>query len=102
MTNLTATRGTQDIERDQHEMTQTFEKLREGQLIDLISNIGGKTMADISIYVPESNDTTRRHAKMNPAIRGVDGQIANDDTRTLDSMTSASSVKQDWERSCLV
>jgi hypothetical protein len=102
MTNLIAARSIQDIERDQHEMSQKFEKLKDGQWIDLISNIGHKTSADISIYGQGSNDTTWRLAKMNPAIRGIDGQIAHGDTRTLDSMTSTSFVKQDWERSCLV
>jgi type I restriction-modification system DNA methylase subunit len=95
-------RSIQDIERDQHEISQNFEKLKDGQLIDLISNIGGKARADISIYGGESNDTTWRLAKMNPAIRGIDCQIAHGDTRTLDSITSTSFVKQDWERLCLV
>ena len=63
---------------------------------------GGRARADISICGQESNYTTWRLAKMNLTIRGIDGQIAHGDTRTLDSMTSTSSVKQDWERSCLV
>ncbi len=39
---------------------------------------GGKP--DISIYGQESNYTTWRLAKMNLAIRGIDGQIAHGDT----------------------
>lgn len=39
---------------------------------------GGK--ADISIYGQESNYTTWRLAKMNLAIRGIDGQIGHGDT----------------------
>jgi type I restriction enzyme M protein len=42
---------------------------------------GGKAKADISIYGQESNNyTTWRLAKMNLAIRGIDGQIAHGDT----------------------
>ena len=41
---------------------------------------GGKTKSDISIYGQESNYTTWRLAKMNLAIRGIDGQIAHGDT----------------------
>ena len=45
---------------------------------------GGKTLKgtkpDISIYGQESNYTTWRLAKMNLAIRGIDGQIAHGDT----------------------
>ena len=45
---------------------------------------GGKApksaKADISIYGQESNYTTRRLAKMNLAIRGIEGQIAQGDT----------------------
>ena len=41
---------------------------------------GGKARADISIYGQESNYTTWRLAKMNLAIRGIDGQIAHGDT----------------------
>lgn len=41
---------------------------------------GGGTNADISIYGEESNYTTWRLAKMNLAIRGIDGQIAHGDT----------------------
>lgn len=37
----------------------------------------GKAKADISIYGQESNYTTWRLAKMNLAIRGIDGQIAH-------------------------
>ena len=40
----------------------------------------GKVKADISIYGQESNYTTWRLAKMNLAIRGIDGQIAHGDT----------------------
>jgi type I restriction enzyme M protein len=39
-----------------------------------------KAKADISIYGQESNYTTWRLAKMNLAIRGIDGQIAHGDT----------------------
>ncbi len=41
---------------------------------------GGEAKGDISIYGQESNYTTWRLAKMNLAIRGVDGQIAHGDT----------------------
>jgi type I restriction enzyme M protein len=45
---------------------------------------GGKVTrgpkADISVYGQESNYTTWRLAKMNLAIRGIDGQIAHGDT----------------------
>ena len=41
---------------------------------------GHRTRADISIYGQESNYTTWRLAKMNLAIRGIDGQIAHGDT----------------------
>jgi len=41
---------------------------------------GGKARADISIWGQESNYTTWRLAKMNLAIRGIDGQIAHGDT----------------------
>jgi hypothetical protein len=41
---------------------------------------GGKAKADISVYGQESNYTTWRLARMNLAIRGVDGQIAHGDT----------------------
>jgi type I restriction enzyme M protein len=44
------------------------------------NGIGGKAKADISIYGQESNYTTWRLAKMNLAIRGIDGQIAHGDT----------------------
>ncbi len=40
---------------------------------------GGK-LGDISIYGQESNYTTWRLAKMNLAIRGIEGQIAHDDS----------------------
>ena len=39
-----------------------------------------KAKGDISIYGQESNYTTWRLAKMNLAIRGIDGQIAHGDT----------------------
>ena len=38
------------------------------------------SLADVSIYGQESNHTTWRLAKMNLAIRGIDGQIAEGDT----------------------
>lgn len=41
---------------------------------------GGKAKSDISIYGQESNYTTWRLAKMNLAIRGIEGQIAQGDT----------------------
>ena len=41
---------------------------------------GGKARGDISIYGQESNHTTWRLAKMNLAIRGIDGQIAHGDS----------------------
>ena len=41
---------------------------------------GGKAKADISIYGQESNHTTWRLAKMNLAIRGIEGQIAHGDS----------------------
>jgi type I restriction enzyme M protein len=41
---------------------------------------GGKAKADISIYGQESNYTTWRLARMNLAIRGIDGQIRHGDT----------------------
>ena len=41
---------------------------------------GGKARVDISIYGQESNYTTWRMAKMNLAIRGIEGQIAHGDT----------------------
>ncbi|WP_420447298.1 type I restriction-modification system subunit M [Candidatus Palauibacter sp.] len=41
---------------------------------------GGKARGDISIYGQESNYTTWRLARMNLAIRGIDGQIAHGDT----------------------
>ena len=37
---------------------------------------GGKARGDISVYGQESNHTTWRLAKMNLAIRGIEGQIA--------------------------
>ena len=41
---------------------------------------GGKVRADISIYGQESNYTTWRLAKMNLAIRSIEGQIAHGDS----------------------
>ena len=41
---------------------------------------GGRARADISIYGQELNYTTWRLAKMNLAIRGIEGQIAHGDT----------------------
>ena len=41
---------------------------------------GGKAKGDISIYGQESNYTTWRLAKMNVAIRGIDGRIAHGDS----------------------
>lgn len=41
---------------------------------------GGTVRGDISIYGQESNYTTWRLAKMNLAIRGIEGQIAHGDT----------------------
>ncbi len=41
---------------------------------------GGKAKSDISIYGQESNYTTWRLARMNLAIRGIDGKIAHGDT----------------------
>ena len=41
---------------------------------------GGKIKSDISIYGQESNYTTWRLAKMNLAIRGIEGQIAHGDS----------------------
>jgi type I restriction enzyme M protein len=41
---------------------------------------GGKAKADVSIYGQESNYTTWRLARMNLAIRGIEGQIAHGDT----------------------
>ena len=41
---------------------------------------GGRARGDISVYGQESNYTTWRLARMNLAIRGIDGQIAHGDT----------------------
>ena len=41
---------------------------------------GGRAKGDISIYDQESNYTTWRLAKMNLAIRGIEGQVAHGDT----------------------
>ena len=46
---------------------------------EFITAHGGK-LGDISIYGQESNYTTWRLAKMNLAIRGIDGQIAHGDS----------------------
>ena len=42
--------------------------------------VSGRAQGDISIYGQESNYTTWRLAKMNLALRGIDGQIAHGDT----------------------
>ena len=39
---------------------------------------GGKTKADVSIYGQESNHTTRRLAKINLAIRGIEGNLGKE------------------------
>ena len=44
------------------------------------SGNGGSARSDISIYGQESNYTTWRLAKMNLAIRGIEGQIAHGDS----------------------
>ena len=44
----------------------------------------GKARADISIYGQESNYTTWRLAKMNLAIRGIEGQIVHGDSFHID------------------
>ena len=41
---------------------------------------GGRARGDISVYCEESNYTTWRLAKMNLAIRGIQGQIAHGDS----------------------
>ncbi len=41
---------------------------------------GGKARGDVSIYGQESNYTTWRLARMNLAIRGIEGQISHGDT----------------------
>ena len=41
---------------------------------------GGRAHGDISVYGEESNYTTWRLAKMNLAIRGIEGQIAHGDS----------------------
>ena len=41
---------------------------------------GGRARGDISVYGQESNYTTWRLARMNLAIRGIEGQIAHGDT----------------------
>ncbi len=41
---------------------------------------GGKAKGDVSIYGQESNYTTWKLAKMNLAIRGIEGQIAQGDS----------------------
>ena len=42
--------------------------------------VSGVTKKDVSIYGQESNHTTWRLAKMNLAIRGIDGQLAQGDS----------------------
>jgi type I restriction enzyme M protein len=44
------------------------------------NNNGGRARGDISIYGQELNYTTWRLAKMNLALRGIDGQIAQGDS----------------------
>ncbi len=52
------------------------------------ANVGYEAQfCDISIYGQESNYTTRRLAKMNLAIRGIDAQIAHGDTSHNDRHT---------------
>ena len=46
---------------------------------------GGSAATDVSIYGQESNHTTWRLAKMNLAIRGIEGQIGEGDTFHRDS-----------------
>ena len=41
---------------------------------------GGRARGDVSVYGQESNYTTWRLAKMNLAIRGIEGQIAHGDS----------------------
>ena len=48
---------------------------------------GGNARGDISIYGQESNYTTWRLAKMNLAIRGIEGQIAHGDTFHSDQLS---------------
>ena len=43
----------------------------------------GGTIGDISIYGQESNPTTRRLAKMNLAIRGIDGDLGKEHAGTF-------------------
>lgn len=50
-------------------------------------------IGDISIYGQESNYTTWRLAKMNLAIRGIDGQVAHGDTFHSDRHPD---LKADW------
>ena len=62
------------IERDNPSLKDyahpRLDKQRLGQLIDLVG--------DISIYGQESNHTTWRLAKMNLAIRGIDGNLGKE------------------------
>lgn len=51
---------------------------------EFIAAHGGR-LDDISVYGQESNYTTWRLAKMNLAIRGIDGQIAHGDTFHADN-----------------
>ncbi len=44
---------------------------------------GGKTKADVSIFGQESNHTTWRLAKMNLAIRGIDGNLGKEHADTF-------------------
>lgn len=54
----------------------------------------GKAKVDISVHGQESSYTTTRMVKINPAIRGVDGQITHGDTFAPTSRpTSSSSIR---------
>jgi len=44
---------------------------------------GGKTKADVSIFGQESNHTTWRLAKMNLAIRGIEGNLGKENADTF-------------------
>ena len=46
----------------------------------MITATGGRARGDISIYGQESNYTTWRLAKMNLAIRGIEGRVAHGDS----------------------
>ena len=59
---------------------QSVEFIRAHQTGNGNGNIPKGARADISIYGQESNYTTWRLAKMNLAIRGIEGQIAHGDS----------------------